>query len=112
MKYGQKKDANHREMLAELDRLDICYIDMSVIGGGCPDVLIAVDGKWQLVEIKNPNTGYGRRGLNKNQKRWAEDWKGGPVYVIDSVEKMTRFVSGDTEGIYAYGGHNKEGVAQ
>jgi hypothetical protein len=34
-----------------------------------------------LVETKNPETGYGRSGLNKNQRGFAGKWKGGPVNV-------------------------------
>jgi hypothetical protein len=47
-----------------------------------------------LVEIKNPKTGYGRRGLNPIQKQWIERWNGGPIYIIKSLDDAEQFARG------------------
>ncbi len=41
-----------------------------------------------LVEYKNPETAYGRKGLRPTQKRFEETWRGSGVVVIDCVEKV------------------------
>jgi len=92
MKYGAKKDANHHEIVDALKAAGGYVIDMSHVGGGFPDLIVGAHQKTILVEIKNPKTAYGKRGLNKNQIKWKEKWLGGPYCVIDSVEAATRAI--------------------
>lgn len=44
-------------------------------------------GKSMFFEIKNPNTQYGRRGMNRKQE---EQSQGLPVAMVDSVEAALR----------------------
>src|SRR6185369_3097480 len=76
-KYGAKKDANHGLIVAEFKKRDADVIDLSSMGHGVPDLVVGFDRVWYLVDVKNPETGYGRRGLNQRQKEWADNWKGG-----------------------------------
>jgi hypothetical protein len=39
------------------------------------------------MEVKNPKTGYGRKGMNAKQ---AEEAQGLPVCMVDSVESALR----------------------
>lgn len=104
MKYGPKKDANHNELMAEMRKYCAAY-DMSTAGMGLPDGVAWINNAWHLFDIKNPKTGYGRRGLNKVQKKWLETWAGGPVYLIYTVEEASRFAQGNFDGIkFARGG--------
>lgn len=100
MKYGPKKDANHDEIFDEL-RQHCAVYDLSKAGGGLPDGVAWICGAWHLFDVKNPKTGYGRRGLNPVQKKWLAQWKGGPVYLIYSVAEASRFGQGDFAGIKA-----------
>ncbi len=97
-KYGAKKDANHKEIFGIIERFTAVK-DLSAIGFGVPDGLAWINESWQLFDVKNPNTGYGKRGLNARQKKWAEDWRGGPVYLLYTVEEAERFARGNLEGI-------------
>lgn len=56
------------------------------------DLLVGFGGKTALVEVKNPNSRYGRAGANANQASWLEHWKGGTAAVIDSVEAAQRLL--------------------
>jgi len=104
LKYGPKKDANHNEVVAEMRKYCAVY-DMSTAGMGLPDGVAWINGAWHLFDIKNPKTGYGRRGLNKVQKKWLETWAGGPVYLIYTAEEAARFAQGQFDGIkFARGG--------
>jgi hypothetical protein len=47
----------------------------------------APNGKVLLMEIKNPKTAYGRKGLNPKQ---AQEAVGLPVAMVDSVEAALR----------------------
>lgn len=98
MKYGPKKDANHNEIFEELRKYCPIY-DISNAGCGVPDGLAWIGGAWHLFDVKNPNTGYGRRGLNPVQKKWIKQWRGGPVYLIYTKEEAARFCTGNFDGI-------------
>lgn len=95
-KYGVKKDANHDEIF-EAMRIHTAVHDLSSAGFGVPDGLAWINDGWHLFDVKNPKTTYGRKGLNSRQKKWAADWRGGPVYLIYSVEEALCFVKGDLE---------------
>jgi len=90
LKYGAKKDANHDEVVQALERAGASVIDMSHVGRGFPDLICGFRGITLLMEIKNPKTAYGRRGFNVNQRRWQENWRGGPVALVDSAEAALR----------------------
>ncbi len=100
-KYGAKKDANHNEIF-EAMRVHTAVHDLSNAGCGVPDGLAWINEGWHLFDVKNPKTGYGRRGLNPRQKKWAGDWRGGPVYLIYSVDEALRFVKGNFEGLKCF----------
>ena len=92
MKYGAKKDANHNEIVDALKKAGASVIDLSTVGNGCPDLIVGLQSKTILMEIKNPKTSYGRRGLNKNQIKWKEQWIGGTFCVVDSPEAALRML--------------------
>jgi hypothetical protein len=98
LKYGAKKDANHAEVFGAIKRITAAY-DLSNCGFGVPDGIAWVNGGWHLFDIKNAKTGYGRRGLNKIQKGWADDWRGGPVYLIYNVDEAVAFATGKFDAI-------------
>jgi hypothetical protein len=76
--YGAKKDANHKEIVKALEQMGACVVDFSSIGGGMPDLAVWCRAAWHMVEIKNLETGYGRRGLNKLQE--VKDWQGAGLF--------------------------------
>jgi hypothetical protein len=92
MKYGAKKDANHHEVVDALKKAGAYVLDMSHVGGGFPDLIIGFCSKTILMEIKNPKTSYGKRGLNKNQLKWKEQWTGDTYCVVDSPEAALRMI--------------------
>lgn len=98
-KYGAKKDANHKEIVGAFQKMGAAVMDLSTLGRGVPDLVVWCQSSWHLVDVKNPKTGYGRRGLNERQKEWALEWKGGPVYLISTVEQAVDLVNGRLEGL-------------
>ena len=108
MKYGAKKDANHVEVFEKLREVCPAVYDLSNHGCGLPDGVAWVAEEWRLFEVKNPKTAYGRRGLNKVQRKWLNQWKGGPVYMIYTVDEAAKFGCGDFDGIKVEGGGKKD----
>lgn len=89
--YGAKKDANHRMLVQALEAGGCQVIDISAHGYGAPDLIVCRRGETLLVELKNPQTGYGRK-LNKNQVAWATNWPA-PVYILKSLADVTEFLN-------------------
>ena len=77
-------DQNQPEIIAALEAVGCLVMDLSPIGGGCPDLLVSFRDTLYLLEVKNPKT---RGKLNKLQQAWHENWKGRPVSVVYSVEE-------------------------
>lgn len=91
-RYACKVDANHREIVEAMKAVGASIIDTSTLGQGMPDLIVGFHGKTILMEIKNPKTQYGRKGLNVNQRKWAEGWTGGPLSIVDSVDAALRML--------------------
>lgn len=89
-----KKDNNHKEIVEQITARGVAFYDLSGYGNGVPDGIAWVNDQWRLVEIKNPKTGYGRRGMNHNQVSWLGQWQGGPVYILKSIENAVDFAEG------------------
>jgi hypothetical protein len=96
-----KKDKNHHRVTNVLHRLGCTVTDLAEVGRGVPDVLVGVNGENVLVEIKNPLTQYGRRGLNKRQQGFAQRWRGGPVHIIRNEDDCIALVQGDRAALVA-----------
>ena len=94
-KYGNKKDANHNLLFEKLKEHSVPHIDLSPLGCGVPDGVAHTPAGWQLFDVKNLKTGYGRRGLNKNQREWAENWQGGCVFLVHDESEMVAFIKGE-----------------
>lgn len=94
-KYGPKKDANHNIIVDVFNKMGVPFLDLSKAGFGIPDGVAGVKGQWRLVEIKNPKTGYGRRGLNPIQTKWLAQLGQGEIYVLRTVEEAICFCKGE-----------------
>jgi hypothetical protein len=82
-------DSNHAEIVAALRRVGCLVLDLSRVGEGCPDALVArQDGagrKLWLMEIKTS-----RGQLTKPQRAFlALGW---PVYIARSVDEALAVV--------------------
>jgi endogenous inhibitor of DNA gyrase (YacG/DUF329 family) len=88
--YACKVDENHKEIVDAMKAVGASIIDTSRLGQGMPDLIVGFRGQTILLEIKNPKTQYGRKGLNANQRKWAEGWTGGPLSIVDSVDAALR----------------------
>jgi endogenous inhibitor of DNA gyrase (YacG/DUF329 family) len=97
-KYGSRRDKNHPEIVAAFKKLGCDVIDMAELGNGCPDIAVYCRNTWHVIEIKNPETKYGKRGLSNRQKTWAAS-ANAPIYVLRHLSEVARFVNGDCKDL-------------
>ncbi len=92
-KYARRKDGNHSELTKAFQQMGCSVADLSHVGlPGWPDVVVGCMGVNRLVEFKNPETRYGRNGLNPNQHAFTQEWKGGKLFVVSTVEEVAALV--------------------
>lgn len=91
-KKRSKKDNNHNEIVNFLKTV-VPTSDCSWVGHGWPDGMCRINGGWQFFDVKNPETHYGRKGLNKLQRE-AATIIGATVYILRSIEDAENFAMG------------------
>lgn len=90
-RYARRTDANHAQFLQALRQLGIVHVDLSRVGGGCPDIMVLDRrGTWQVIEVKDGNKSPSRRKLTVAQELFHDDVKaqGGKVYVMSSIDEL------------------------
>lgn len=92
---GRRRDANHPEIQRVFEQELASVVDLSGVGGGCPDLLIGVGGIDQLVEVKLPEGRFGGTAhskLNQRQVPFHRKWCGRPVMVIRTADEARLLV--------------------
>lgn len=81
--YRGSKDGNHDAIVAVFVQLGCTVMDLHESGvKDGPDLAVGCMGRTEVVEVKNPETSYGRAGLQPSQATWAMNWRGSPVYEV------------------------------
>ena len=106
MRNNARKDSNHNEMVEYLQKGGAVVKDCSKMMHGMPDLLVWHMEAWHLVEIKNPNTSYGKKGLSPSQLKFANEWQGGPVYIVRTKEDCELFLIGELKKLDHFGGYH------
>ena len=88
MRHASRVDGNQATIIAALrtSGASVFVLKLPV------DLLVGYAGKTALVEIKDPNSRYGRKGLNQNQSAFLMGWNGGTVALIESVESAQNLI--------------------
>lgn len=87
MTLPRRVDANHAEIVAAYRALGVAVLDLHEVGKGCPDLLVAIDGCSDLVEVKTAG-GTFTPAEREFIDRWPE-----AVVVVRSVEDVERHVA-------------------
>lgn len=88
-----KRDMAEPEIVSALQQcgFSVYRLDQPV------DLLCGFRGRNYLVEVKTGTKGYGK-GLNANQKSFADSWRGSPVFTLHSVEDAVSFFQAISRG--------------
>lgn len=82
-----KPDANQGEIVAALRAVGASVTIISKVGSGCPDLLVGFRGRVFLLEVKTPEEyATKRNGLTLKEAGWHREWRGGHLYIVESVE--------------------------
>lgn len=106
MRGRARRDKNQKPIIEALREAGTFVIDLSGVGHGVPDLVVWTVKGWQVAEIKNPENAYGRKGLTKRQKEWSTKSRGGPTYVIRSIDEALSLMFGEVEKLESFGGYN------
>ncbi len=79
-----RKDANHSDIVKALKRCGAIVVDMSVLGGGVPDILVGYQGRSLLMEIKTGAKATHDATVRQRQADFAATWRGDPVVTVRS----------------------------
>lgn len=86
-KYG-KKDRNQPEIEKYLRAIGASVQDLSMVGGGCVDLLVGFRGKNYVFEIKDGELPASKRTLTADEARWHSLWRGQAYVVISSAQAI------------------------
>ena len=87
------KDRNHDAIASHFRALGCSVIETHNAGiAGFPDLVVGCIGHNRLVEVKNPETRYGKAGFNDNQTLFNRDWRGERMYQVSSTDEATAVV--------------------
>ncbi len=78
-KVRRKPDANQGVIEKALKRCGATVLDLSSVGGDCPDLLVGFRGEDRLLEVKTDDG-----ALSDGQADFARDWKGRAVAIVRS----------------------------
>lgn len=81
---GGRVDNNQKDIVSALRKVGASVLVCPAVATGFPDLIVGFQGVVHLMEVKNPKTKYGRKGLSATQLHWAAEWKGGPVHLVRS----------------------------
>lgn len=89
MRRAAKVDSNHSAIVKALRAIGCSVLDLSRVGKGCPDLLVArvaLDGRRRsvLLEVKDGERSPSRRKATTDQLDFFEHWRG-EAYIVQSV---------------------------
>lgn len=85
MRRAAKVDANHGDIVKALRNYGASVQSLATVGSGVPDLLVGVDGRNVLLEVKDGSLVPSRRKLTPDEFAWHQSWRGEPVIVVYSA---------------------------
>ena len=85
--FKKKVDSNQAQIIADLKKIGVSVLNLSRVGGGCPDILVGWQGKNILIEIKTA-----KGNLNDLQIEFFKEWKG-PKFVCKSINEIIEIIN-------------------
>lgn len=86
MRYANRIDANQNQIVDAMRKVGAVVRIISQ-GDGIPDLLVGYKGYTILMEVKDGGKVPSARKLTEAEQRFFDDWRGGMLVVINSVEE-------------------------
>lgn len=87
MRVASRIDTNQPTIVRALRQMGARVLVLSMVGHGCPDLLILFRQKLALVELKDGAKSASRRRLTPDEQQWHEEWADAPLYVVATVDE-------------------------
>jgi hypothetical protein len=88
MHYKKRVDENQKQIIHTFIALGASVLNLSRVGEGCPDILVGYQKHSVLCEIKKDS----KASYTESQVKFMQEWRGGPVSRIDSVDAAIRLI--------------------
>ena len=94
MKRGHqgKTDTNQAAVVEALVAVGAYVQSLAAVGAGCPDLLVGFRRKTFLLEVKDGSKVPSERLLAPLQKRFFVNWRGGPLFKVESPAEALRVI--------------------
>jgi len=92
MRRASKIDDNQTAIVEALREAGYKVQSLAAVGNGCPDLLVGVNGRNVLIEVKDGDKCLSERLLTPMQKVWHTEWTG-TAHVAESVEQAMLIVA-------------------
>jgi len=86
-----RTDATHAAIVDAFERMGCTVLDLSRVGNGCPDLLVAAAGRMVLIEVKDGGKTASRRKLTPAQVRFTASWPG-QWRIVERVDQVPGIV--------------------
>jgi Holliday junction resolvase len=90
MRRAARTDATQTDIMSALRQAGAIVHSLASVGNGMPDLLVLHRGQTILLECKDGRKSPSKRTLTPDQVRFMENWQGGPIAIVDSVEAALR----------------------
>lgn len=87
-----KLDGNHNAVCAALRAVGASVQSIAIVGGGCPDVIAAKNGKTVLFEVKDGKKPPSQRRLTDDEFAWHAAWQGISLVVMSPEDAVILFL--------------------
>ncbi len=90
----KRVDQNQREIIEALNAIKGCEVlDLSDVGGGCPDFAVGYAARNWFFELKNPDKPLCDRQLTPPQQKFFHSWTG-QVQKVETVQEIIKTITG------------------
>lgn len=83
---AKRIDSNQHEIVEALRSVGCTVQSLAAVGHGVPDLLVAINGKNFLLEVKDGDKPPSRQSLTADELIWHNNWKG-KVSIVTNVRE-------------------------
>ena len=91
MRRAAKVDDNQKEIVAIVRSMGCSVQHLHMVGKGCPDLLIGVNGKNLVWELKDGSKPPSQQKLTTDEELWHLQWSGS-VQVVNSIDQAINII--------------------
>lgn len=89
---AKRVDANQKEIVKAFREMGASVLILSMVGKGCPDLLIGMFGKNILLEVKDGKKPPSGQKLTEHEQKFFQLWKG-QVEIVNSLDSALKIIN-------------------